>query len=135
MPTSHFRDAGGRLDRICVTLWFGYGIIYGVVLANNGNLRPLITDGWNQISVGRVLQLFFCPLSFNLNASLMGDISQCTNEPAWFVGAMLPSWLAYPLFQRLYAAPSRTHRPYPAYRQRQEPAHIVPEQLPHSRQL
>jgi len=44
-----------------------------------------------------------CPLTANLVMSLSGT-DGCANTPAWFVGAMIPSWLCYPLLRRIVRA-------------------------------
>ena len=95
-----------RLDRILLTVWFSYALIYIAQAAN----AVFVIDA----------NKFLCPLTANLNAvaedNVLGrlqivsneafDSTQfiqpaCDNVPVWFVAAMIPSWLAYPLLAYL----------------------------------
>ena len=90
-----------RLDRILLTVWFSYALIY-IAQAANG---VFVLDA----------NKFLCPLTANLNAvaedNVLGRVQivpnvtfiqpACDNVPVWFVAAMIPSWVAYPLLAHL----------------------------------
>ena len=52
--------------------------------------------------------VFACLFTMNAYASFQGNLDRCPNHPAWFVGAMLPSWLGYPLLAILLRGIARS---------------------------
>ena len=88
-----------RLDRVLLVIWFGYALMYFLFAVDPKGLYGGFSLGfWSWY------QYILCPLTANVYASLSTNNQNCPNVPAWFIGAMIPSWLAYPLLQRLLNA-------------------------------
>jgi len=86
-----------RLDRVILTMWLSLFLIY--------LLSPLAKDNatytWDPSYPGGDLsEMVFCIASLNTPQAFYPSSVHCTGE-AWFIGALVPSFLAYPLYQKV----------------------------------
>lgn len=88
-----------RLDRVVLTATLtmlaaaALGKITGVVWYVNGDPADLTAP-----------RLVACLTYFHWYVDAASDEYQCPNTPVWTVGALIPSWLLYPLYRRLLVA-------------------------------
>ena len=88
-----------RLDRIVLTATLtvltaaALGKITGVVSYLNGDPADLTAP-----------RLVACLTYFHWYVDPESEEYTCPNNPVWTVGALIPSWLLYPLYRRLLVA-------------------------------
>merc|ERR1719199_80799 len=88
-----------RLDRVVLTATLtmlaaaALGKITGVVWYVNGDPADLTAP-----------RLVACLTYFHWYVDPADEEYRCPNHPVWTVGALIPSWLLYPLYRRLLVA-------------------------------
>jgi len=88
-----------RLDRIVLTLWLGFLILFLIQPWNNPTHYKFSDPEY-------IAEFFLCTLTFNGINSLAVDTQLCLGD-GWFIGALVPLFAAYPLFARLIRAIDR----------------------------